>query len=59
MERLSKKREMKIAKELDFENSRKITIQQIQKHIDWNCGCKITHDKLGSWYFPCNYHELK
>ena len=59
MEKLSLEREEKIRKELDFESGNKITTQQLQIHIDWDCGCKITYDKLGSWYFPCNYHKLK
>jgi hypothetical protein len=37
----------------------KFSTQQLQGHIDFRCGCKITQDKLGEWLFPCNKHNSK
>lgn len=34
----------------------KFSVQQIQGHIDYKCGCKITQDKMGNSLFPCNNH---
>lgn len=32
------------------------SIQQVQVHIDFYCGCKITQDSHGNSLFPCNQH---
>ena len=45
---------------LDTENNNKppkMSLKQIQVHLDFNCGCKITQDKLGNSLFPCKLHE--
>lgn len=45
---------------LDSENSGKapsITLKQVQIHLDYLCGCKITQDKHGNSLIPCNDHK--
>ena len=45
---------------LEKENNQKIkaTIskQQLEIHIDFKCGCKITQDNKGNSLFPCDKH---
>ncbi len=44
---------------LDAQNKAMPTfsIQQIQIHIDYKCGCKITQDRKGNSLFPCSTHN--
>lgn len=45
---------------LDKENNNKqpeFSTKQLQIHIDYQCGCKVTQDKKGNSIFPCTKHE--
>lgn len=35
------------------------SVKQIQIHIDYGCGCKITQDKKFNWLTPCKKHYVE
>lgn len=44
---------------LDLQNNRvtpKMSTMQLQAHLDFPCGCKITQDNKGNSLFPCETH---
>lgn len=52
----------KILEFLDSENKNippTFKTEQIQVHLDFMCGCKITQDRKGNWWHPCPSHGMK
>ena len=35
-----------------------ISVHQLQIHIDYPCGCKVTQDNGGRWFLNCDKHVL-
>jgi len=45
---------------LDSENDNQkpeFSLKQLQAHIDFKCGCKITQDNKGNCIYPCVKHN--
>lgn len=56
MVKITDENEENIFTTLDKEGKPEIETLGLQIHFNYPCGCKITQDKSGNYFFPCKDH---